>query len=68
VEYADAKEILKQKEGNATRGRITRSMEHKVLFSELADLVEKDYDLNGYCSAVDIELRHRLHLSPSSEN
>jgi site-specific recombinase XerD len=39
-------------------------MERKVLFSELAALVEKDYDLNGYRSSVDIELRHRLHILP----
>jgi hypothetical protein len=38
--------------------------ERKVLFSELAALVEKDYALNGYRSAVDIELRHRLHILP----
>ena len=39
-------------------------MEHKVLFSELAALVGKDYELNRYRSAVDIELRHRLHIPP----
>ena len=39
-------------------------MERKVLFSELAALVEKDYELNGYRSAADIELRHRLHILP----
>ena len=63
-DFADAKQILKQREGDATKGRVTKSMEHKVLFSELATLVEKDYELNGYRSAVDIELRHRLHILP----
>jgi site-specific recombinase XerD len=60
----DAKEILKQKEGDATKGRTTKSMERKVLFSELAALVEKDYELNGYRSSRDNELRHRLHILP----
>ena len=64
ADFEDAKDKLKQKEGDATRGRITKSMERKVLFSELAELVEKDYELNGYRSAVDIELRHRLHILP----
>ena len=59
-----AKDILKQKEANATKGRITKSVERKVLFSELAELVKKDYELNGYRSAKDIELRHRLHILP----
>jgi integrase len=63
-DFADAKQILKQREGDATKGRITKSMEHKVLFSELAALVEKDYELNAYRSSVDIELRHRLHILP----
>jgi hypothetical protein len=63
-EFGDAKEYLKRKEGDATRGRVTRSMERKVVFSELAELVEKDYEINGYRSAVDIELRHRLHILP----
>jgi integrase len=63
-DFQEAKEKLKQKEGEATRGRGTKSMERKVLFSELAALVEKDYEINGYRSAVDIELRHRLHILP----
>ena len=64
VDFQEAKEKLKQKEGEATKGRGTKSMERKVLFSELAALVEKDYELNGYRSAVNIELRHRLHILP----
>jgi integrase len=63
-DYQEAKDKLKQKEGEATKGRLTKSVERKVLFSELAVLVEKDYELNGYRSAVDIELRHRLHILP----
>jgi integrase len=63
-DFGEAKDILKQREGDATRGRMTKSMERKVLFSELAALVEKDYELNAYRSAVDIELRHRLHILP----
>jgi hypothetical protein len=63
-DYEAAKDVLKQKEGSATRGRITKSMERKVLFSELAALVEKDYELNAYRSAINIELRHRLHILP----
>jgi integrase len=64
ADLGEAKELLKQKEGDATRRRATKSMERKVLFSELAELVEKDYELNGYRSADDIELRHRLHILP----
>jgi integrase len=64
ADYQEAKDKLKQKEGAATRGRLNKSMERKVPFSELAELVEKDYELNGYRSAVDIELRHRLHILP----
>jgi integrase len=64
TDFTEAKDKLKEAEGKTTRGRITRSMERKVLYSELADLVEKDYELNGYRSAVDIELRHRLHILP----
>jgi integrase len=63
-DFGDAKEYLKRREGDATRGRITKSMERKVLFSELAELVEKDYELNGYRSAVAVELHHRLHVLP----
>jgi integrase len=64
VDLGEAKDILKQKEGEATKGRTTKSMERKVLFPELAALVEKDYELNGYRSSADIELRHRLHIIP----
>jgi integrase len=64
AEFAAAKDILKKREGEATKGRVTHNLERKVLFSELAALVEKDYELNGYRSAVDIELRHRLHILP----
>jgi integrase len=64
ADLGDAKEKLKQKEGAASKGRITESMERKVLFSELAAFVEKDYELNGYRSARDIEIRHRLHILP----
>ena len=64
ADFGEAKDKLKDAEGKATRGRITKSMERKVLFSELAELVAKDYELNKYRSAVDIELRHRLHIIP----
>ncbi len=64
ADYAEAKEYLKQREGEATKRRPTKSLERKVIFSELASLVEKDYELNGYRSAADIELRHRLHIIP----
>jgi len=39
-------------------------MEHKVLFSELAALVGKDYELDRYRSAIDVGLRHGLHILP----
>jgi integrase len=64
TDFAEAKDKLKDAEGKATKGRITKSMERKVLYSELAELVEKDYELNKYRSAGDIELRHRLHILP----
>jgi len=64
ADFGEAKETLKKREGEAIKGRTTKSMERKVLFSELASLVEKDYELNAYRSAVDIELRHRLHILP----
>lgn len=64
VDFGEAKEALKKREGEATKGRTTKSMERKVLFAELAELVAKDYELNRYRSAVDIELRHRLHILP----
>lgn len=63
-DFEEARDVLKRKEGAATRGRLTKSMERKVLFSELAELVEKDYELNGYRSAEDIEIRNRLHILP----
>jgi integrase len=58
------KKLLKQREGDATKGRLMLSMTQKVQFEELAALVEADYKLNGYRSLVDIELRHRLHILP----
>jgi len=64
TDHVEAKETLKRKEGDATKGRRTQSTERKVLFSELAQLVEDDYEINGFSSAVDIELRHRLHILP----
>jgi integrase len=64
ADFTDVKDILKKREGEATKGRVTHSLERKVLFSELAALVEKDYEINGYRSFVDIELRHRLHILP----
>lgn len=64
TDAGEAKELLKRKEGDATKGRSTKSVERKVLFSELAALVVKDYELNGYRSLVDIKLRHRLHILP----
>lgn len=64
TDATEARALVKQREGDATRGRTTRSMERKVLFAELAELVEKDYKLNRYRSLVDIELRHRLHILP----
>jgi hypothetical protein len=36
----------------------------RVLFKELAELVENDYRINKYRSLVDIELRFRLHILP----
>jgi integrase len=64
ADHAEAKKILKQREFEATRGRVTKCMTHKVQFQELAELVESDYKLNNYRSIVDIELRHRLHILP----
>lgn len=64
TDYSEAKDILKQKEADSTKGRITKSMCRNVLFSEIASLVEKDYELNGYTSADDIESKHRLHILP----
>jgi integrase len=64
TDYEIAKDVLKQKEGAATKGRMTRSMERKIPFSDLAALVEKDYELNAYRSLKDIELRNRLHILP----
>jgi integrase len=64
ADHAKAKDFLKDKESEAGKGRISRSMYRKVLFSEIAQLVEKDYELNKYKSAKDIELRHRLHIIP----
>lgn len=64
ADHAEAKDFLKRKEGDATKGRITKSTERKVLYSELAELVENDYEINGFRSLVDIELRHRLHILP----
>ena len=64
VDHAEAKRLLKRREGEGTKGRITMSMTHKVPFSELAALVEADYKINHFRSFVDIELRHRLHILP----
>jgi integrase len=64
VDYAEAKDFLRRREGETTRGHTTKSVERKVLFDELAKLVEKDYEINGYRSVVDIELRHRLNIMP----
>jgi|WetSurSiteA1Bulk_404760.scaffolds.fasta_scaffold141714_1 hypothetical protein len=64
TDHAEAKKLLKQREGDATKGRMSISMTQKVPFSELAALVEADYQLNGYCSFQDLEMRHRLHVLP----
>jgi integrase len=64
ADHAEAKRYLKRREGEAAKGRITKSIERNVRFSELAEPVENDYKLNNYRSFVDIELRHRLHILP----
>ena len=67
TDYGEAKDMLKQKEADACKGRMTKSVERKVLFSELAELVLKDYELNGYRSVEDTEARLRLHILPLFE-
>lgn len=64
TDYTDAKDILKQKEADATKGRATKSVERKVLFSELIGLVEKDYELNGHRSIDTMKLYVELHIIP----
>jgi len=64
TDFSEAKDILKQKEADTTKGRMTKTVERKVLFSELTELVTKDYELNGYRSATDTGTRLRLHLLP----
>ena len=64
ADFTEAKSILKQREGEATKGRVTHHLERKVLFSELAELVEIDYKLNGHRSFVAVELHNRLHILP----
>jgi len=53
ADYTEAKDKLRKRGGEATKGRITISMERKALFFKLAALVEKDYELNGYRSSGD---------------
>lgn len=64
-DHAEAKKHLKRREGEAAKGgRVVKSLERKVRFSELAELVTTDYKLNNYKSLVDLEIRHRLHIIP----
>jgi len=64
ADYGEAKEYLKKQEGEAVKcRRVSMSVERKALFSELAQLVEDDYQLNGR-STVFIELLNGLHVLP----
>lgn len=62
-DLAEAKQFLKRREGDATKGRITKSMHQKVAYLELAKLVETDYEINGRCSGKTIKLYHK-HILP----
>jgi integrase len=63
ADLAEAKQFLKRREGEATKGRITKSMHRKVAYLELASLVETDYELNGSRSVKTIKVYHS-HVLP----
>ncbi len=62
-DLAEAKRFMKRQEGEATKGRITKSMHRKVAYSELAQLVESDYEINGRRSVKTINVYHK-HILP----
>jgi len=64
ADHAEARRLLKKREGEAAFGRMKKSVGRRVLFKELAELVENDYRINKFRTLRDIEFRFRLHILP----
>ncbi|MBN2321241.1 MAG: tyrosine-type recombinase/integrase [Acidobacteria bacterium] len=63
TDFSDAKEKLRQREGEATKGPVFVTS-RKITFNELAQDLENEYTANGRKSLRDLKTRLRLHILP----
>lgn len=63
-DYEEAKIILKQREGEAAKGKPVVGGERKVTFADLAKLEINDYKTNNYSTLDDLEIRLNKHVLP----
>jgi len=61
---ADAKRLLKKREGEISEGKIPGIYFDKVRFDELASELIMDYKINGRKSLERVEIGIRVHLKP----
>ena len=63
VEFGEAKDFLKKREGEAVDGRHT-SVSRKLTIEDLSKDHIRDYRVNEYDSIADLERRYKLHILP----
>lgn len=61
----EAERLLKRRLGETVTGRFAGLGPERIRFSELAQAVIEDYEVNGRRSAAHVERRLRLHLLPA---
>jgi integrase len=64
ADHAEAKEFIKQKEGEAAAGKPVPTSARRILFSELLEDELNDYRVNGKRSLDDLEIRLEKHVTP----
>src|SRR5882672_7052161 len=61
---AEARRVLQSRMGQLADGRYAGPAAERITFDDLAEMVLKDYSVNGKKSLPDTEARIRLHLRP----
>lgn len=64
ADYEDAKNALKGKEGDISKGAPALPRSGRILMGDLLHDVVLDYKVNDKASTTDVERRIRLHLEP----
>ena len=64
ADKAEARRVLQSRMGQLADGRYAGPAAERVTFDDLAEMVLKDYKINGKKSLSEAERRIRLHLRP----